>query len=175
MTKTPVDVETEISPLIHDAIAAMTVLKVYIENNITEIDKDVAPGKELATLFFRIKEANGLLETSRKAVGNFSALMERNLLPHVLERMGVDMIRVPEIARSFSIQQKVSASMIDRTKGLQWLRANDLGDLVTETVNAGTLSSSVRRMIIDQGIEPPDDIFKVTTYNSIGIAKYNPK
>ena len=62
-----------------------------------------------------------------------------------------------------------------KDKGFKWLRENGLGDLISETVNAGTLASAMRNMILDQGIEPPDDVIKVTTYKATSINKYTPK
>ena len=49
------------------------------------------------------------------------------------------------------------------------------GDMIQETVNAGTLSAFIRNMILEQGIDPPEDIVKVSTYSTTSMVKYRPK
>lgn len=128
----------------------------------------------IAKEYWRLK---GLHDRAKKAVTlvyHIVNAFDKGIFPGQLEKRDLDMIRIPELARSFSIRTNTSASMIDKERAFEWLREHGHGDLVQETVNSGTLASFARSLQIDEGIDLPDDIFKVATYNSIGSAKYNP-
>lgn len=138
-------------------------------------DKQSIPPQDIARGLFFIKDAHKALDGVAKQLYHVKDKLEKHTLPTRLESMDLDQIRIPDIARSFSVQDKMSASFLDKEKGFEWLRETGQGDLIQETVNAGTLTSFVRNMIVDEGLEPPDDIVKVSTYKTISISKYTPK
>ena len=155
-----------------------------ITAQLVDIDGEVAvltdnftkkPLNEGAVLYFQLKEAYTELDTARKMMYKRLDYMNKAAIPEMLERMGIDKIQVPEIARSFYILTKSSASMIDKDAGFKWLRERGDGALITETVSAGTLSSYMKDLITNEGIDPPDDIFRFSTYNTTGMSKYTPK
>ena len=92
-----------------------------------------------------------------------------------LDSMGVDKVAVPSLKRSFYPKLHHSASMADRAAGMEWLRENGGAGLITETVHHQTLTSFVREMIEDQGLEPPPEIFSFKTHRSLGSSTYTPK
>lgn len=130
---------------------------------------------ELAKNYWAMKTAFDDLKAAQTRIYNVIDKIDKRILPALMEEHGVDMIRVPELGRSFSVRQMMSASMTDKEGALQWLRDNGHGDLVQETVNAGTLASFIRNLILEEGVEPPQELFKVSTYNKINTAKYTPK
>lgn len=159
-----------------DIIREVTDLAENLESWIEGIDKDKSiPISKIATDYWRLKEQYKLLDEQIKRIYHVQNRLEKGLLPERMEAEGTDMIRVPEIGRSFSVRQMMSASMVDKDEALKWLRDNGQGDVIQETVNAGTLASLIRNMMLEQGLEPPAEIIKVTTYNTIGSAKYTPK
>lgn len=137
-------------------------------------DKTLTPA-ELAKVFFYM---DGFYDEVKAAITRLYHVidaLDKFVLPSLMEHHGVDMVRVPEIKRSFSIRQMMTASIIDKEEGIKWLRENGFADLVQETVNAGTLASTFRSMILDQGIDPPEELFKVNNYKKISTTKYTPK
>ena len=60
--------------------------------------------------------------------------------------------------------------MHNRDIGHQWLRDNGFGDLITETVNHGTLKSWLKEQA-KSGHVPPLDIFKFEPYSRASITK----
>lgn len=130
---------------------------------------------EIGVNLFAIKAMYEHLDAAAKLVYHTKDFLDKAVMPQRLSDLGLDMIRVPEIARSFSVLTKTSASMVDKEKGYQWLRDNNLGDLIVETVNAGTLASAMRNMEAEMGFLPPEDIIKVSTYNATSINRYTPK
>lgn len=73
----------------------------------------------------------------------------------------------------FTISQTVRASIPADTKpqAYQWLRDNDLADLIIETVNASTLASQARKMLEDGEGELPEPLFKVALVPNVSITK----
>jgi len=60
--------------------------------------------------------------------------------------------------------------IIDRPVGHQWLRDHGFEDLITETVNGGTLKSWLKEQA-KKGQVPPLDIFKFEPYSRASITK----
>lgn len=135
------------------------------------------PGKpsEVAGHLLKAKDGHAELDKAIKRIYHVKDMLEKYLMPKVLEDEGLDKISVPELGKTFASQTKTSASFWDKEKGYAWLRENGHEDMIQETVNAGTLSAFVRNMMINEGIDPPEDIVKVSTYNTTGITKYTPK
>jgi len=82
------------------------------------------------------------------------AVFDGEDLPHVPLNEG---FRV-----GLSTRIRASLPAANRQRGFEWLRANGLPDLVQETVNAETLSSTAQLLMEEQNLELPADIF--TTY-----------
>lgn len=129
----------------------------------------------IATALFFMDATHKRLDEMRKRYYHEKDHLDKKVLPAALEAAGTDIVRVPELARSFSLQTKYSASFVDKDKGFEWLRGRGSEDLIQETVNAGTLAAFVKSLIIDEGVDPPEDIVKVSTYQTIGVTKYTPK
>lgn len=138
-------------------------------------DDSTIETSEVAKMLFDVIAAHAALDRAAKRLYHVKDKLEKHTMPTRMDAMGVDMIRVPEIARSFSRQPKMSASFVDKEKGFQWLRDIGMGDVIQETVNAGTLTAFVRNMMLEEGIDPPEDVVKVSQYYSTGINKYTPK
>lgn len=137
-------------------------------------DADVAL-PEVAEFYFYLNDAHERADKAVKIVYHFKDMLNKHLIPTRLEKEGLDMVRVASIARSFSTVQKTSASFIDKEKGFEWLRGIGQGDIIQETVNAGTLSAFIRNMILEEGREPPADLVRINTYNTTSMVKYTPK
>lgn len=101
--------------------------------------------------------------------------IDKHVLPEALEAHGTDIVRIPDLGRSFSVRKMMSASMLDKDQAIEWLRSHGAADLVQETVNSGTLSSYIRNLVLEEGIDPPEELFKVSTYNKTSATKYTPK
>lgn len=139
--------------------------------------KDAAGNKpsDIAKAYWHIKTNHEELDKQRKRIYHVMDALDKYLLPKIMEENGMDMLRIPELGRSFSVRNVLSASMIDREAGIEWLRDNGHGDIVQETVNAGTLASFMRNLVLEEGIDPPEEIFKISTYNKTNTTKYTPK
>lgn len=130
---------------------------------------------DIGKAYFALTDLHKKLDAATKKLYHAKNAYDKAIIPKHMEENGLSGFKVPEIARSFSVNQKMSASFLDKEKGYQWLRDQGQGDIITETVNAGTLSAFCRDMILNQGMEPPEDIIKVNTYEATSMTRYNPK
>jgi len=130
---------------------------------------------ECAIALYNVKDLHATLDEQTKRLYHVKDLFEKNVVPTIMLNTDSTKISIDSIGRTFSVQQKYSASFIDKELGFGWLRERGDGDMITTTVNAGTLASYVKEMVLEQGIDPPEEIVKFSTYYTIGITKYTPK
>lgn len=136
--------------------------------------------KDACVAYFELKKAYDGLEAQRKKLYSQLDFLSKSVIPEKFEDEGIDKLQIPEVEHSFYPLRKMTASLVageDGTKeaAMKWLRENGLGELISETVNAGTLASAIKSMIEETAKEPPAGVVKVNTYSTVGFSKYKPK
>jgi hypothetical protein len=116
----------------------------------------------------------------KKQMYNLVESYKKSFIPQLMRDKSLEGgVKVASIGRSFTILVKPSASILEGQKdaAFEWLRHpdRDMGGLITETVNASSLSSYLKSMSMEMGIDPPDDIFKFGYYDQVSSVKYTPK
>lgn len=97
---------------------------------------------------------------------------KRKLLPEAFEIEGVKSIPLAEGFRvGTSSQYRASIKKDQKDKAYAWLRANKLGDIISSTVNASTLSSAASKMIEDENRELPEELFSVAMVPTTSVTK----
>jgi predicted nucleic acid-binding Zn-ribbon protein len=123
---------------------------------------------ELAELKNRKKE----LENELKAVNAKIAKTDEELSMKMLEE---ELQSFNRNGKTFYVQTKTFAAVVpDRKPELfTWLKNHGYGDMVTETVNANTLSAFVREMLseTDQLPEDLEELVNVYEKTTVGIRK----
>jgi hypothetical protein len=79
----------------------------------------------------------------------------------------VKTITLPDIGR-VTVNVRWSASMLNKERGMEWLRETGNDGLIITTVNAQTLSSFAKEMALE-GMPLPEELFKVGTAQHISI------
>ena len=129
--------------------------------------------------YFNFQDMYKRLDALRKVVYHRKDLMDKVVIPKILEDGGVQdgiKIRINENQGiNFRVATKTSARVVDKEKLYAWLRERGDGDIITETVNAGTLASMLKHLLLDEGIEAPEGTVELKTYNGVGMTKYKPK
>lgn len=164
--------DTKNGKLLQDFTALADKSEDYLKK--VEDDLTLKPA-DMAKAYWAVSTLHDDLKKQLTRIYHVMNALDKNVLPKLFDHHGVDMVRIPELGRSFSLRQMTTASMLDKEAALAWLRDNGHGDLIQETVNAGTLASFIRNMILEEGTEPPEELFKVNSYKTIGSNKYNPK
>jgi len=159
-----------------DAIKFLSDTVTLLERHADRMAEDKAtPLSDLGEFYFKAVDAHEKADKVVKRAYHVKDRYNKGVIPEALTENNTDGFRIPSIARSFSVVKKTSASFIDKEAGLEWLRSIGQGDMIQPTVNAGTLSTFCRNMLLEEGIEPPEDIVKLNTYNTTSMVKYTPK
>ena len=114
---------------------------------------------------------NGILGDSSP----FSSLFNRYKTQEVreaFERANVPNVPLSEGFR-VGLTSKVQATVRADVKpaAFQWLRDNDLGALIVETVNAQTLSAAATALLEEQNIELPSDLFHMNNTRNASVTR----
>jgi hypothetical protein len=101
-------------------------------------------------------------DKQRKRINAVIEALSRGTLPEMMGEEGVKTVTLEDVGYRFTVSQRFSCSMPDKEAGMGWLRSNNLGDLIQETVNAQTLASAMKRLIEEEGREPPPELFNTS-------------
>lgn len=123
----------------------------------------------LAERFLCAKRIYDELDAIKKTVSTMLEALKLHEIPQAFEREKATSVTL-NIGYRVTLSQLTRAQMIDPEAGKQWLRDNDHEYVITETVNAQTLASLAKELM-EQGVELPDDKFKVTLLPSVSVTK----
>lgn len=126
----------------------------------------------LITRYDQVRNLHARLKEIAADVNQLADHLSMEVLPEAMRAAGFTTVN-HEVGR-VTIGTRVSASMLDREQAMQWLRDNELGSLIIETVNAMTLGAQAKDMI-ERGEELPHDIFKTSVKAYTSITKAGPK
>ncbi len=124
----------------------------------------------LIRYFDEFRRSAELFSQAKKAISELEEKLSRELVPEAMRRAGVKTTNVVGVGR-VTINNKWSCTIIDKSRGIQWLKEHDYGDLVQETVNSSTLAAFSKRLSEDEGKDLPVDIFKTGTVPYTSITK----
>lgn len=153
-------------------LADITSVADSLEATAAEVKKRQLP--EALRWWKLVAERYDELDAQRKRINAVLENLSRVTLPEMMQEAGVKTVTVENLNGAnyrFTVSQRFSCSMPDKEQGMNWLRENNLGDLIQETVNAQTLSSAIKKMIEDEGREPPEDLFKQSYMNYTSATK----
>lgn len=137
-----------------------------------EYDDDLSP-IDLARYFVRVRQIKELIEAEVKTFDAFYEQLAKVKLPETFDRHGVPSVTLEEGYR-VTVSHSMRASIrggVDKEIAYEWLRENGLGDIITTTVNASTLSA-VAKTMAEENKELPSDLFNAavlanTSFNRI--------
>ena len=114
-----------------------------------------------------LRQATAMIKESREVLAQLEEKLSREQIPDALRSRAIRNITVEGVGR-VTLGTRWSASMPDKEAGFEWLRENDHGGIIIETVNAQTLGALARELN-EGGIELPQPTFvtSIMTYTSI--------
>lgn len=96
--------------------------------------------------------------------------MRQDKIPTAFKENGISSLTVDGYRYTISQTMRASIKGEKKADAYAWLRENDLGELITETVNASTLSAQARKMAED-GMELEPDLFNVSIVPTTSITQ----
>ena len=126
--------------------------------------------RELAMEFQRLQAEYAIAKDTAALIYAEFELLRKNVLPQVMEDMGLDTAKVSGVGR-IQIGQQASAKQLDKPGLLQWLADNGHDAIIAETVNASTLASFMKAQIAIGDPIPDEEIVKFTVYDVASVVK----
>jgi hypothetical protein len=120
-----------------------------------------------------VKHFDQLRDVVRDLVVKVTALtkhvetLSEESLPNLFDKQRVKTINVLDVGR-VTINNRWTASILDKERGFQWLNDTGNGGLIIETVNAQTLGAFAKTEAL-AGRPLPDDVFKISTKPYVSI------
>lgn len=128
---------------------------------------------ECAMAYVEFRRLDDAVDTLNKMLGHFKQEYKTSVLPKAFNSDAVKTVTLENGSR-ITVADTMKASIVPdrRDEAFQWLQDNDLGDLITETVNAASLSATARHLL-EEGRELDQDLFKVVMFPQVSLT--NPK
>ena len=165
--------EDKKNPTLMDASATLDNLADAIETVVESAE--AMPLTDATKVYWRLKQGYDAVDKARKRVYALLDKMAKFVLPKLFDEADLDLIRIPELERSFYPNTKWSARTLDKERLMDWLRKEGQEDLISETVNASTLAGFLKDRLLNEGMDPPEEIVQLTNYKTVGSSKYTPK
>lgn len=126
---------------------------------------------DYSTVYRAAYDANEALGNVLGDIGKIMGELKNFKLPEAFEAEGIKTLNMADGSR-ITITQSVRASVVGGKKdeAFEYLRANDLGDLITESLNASTLSAFVKTQL-EKNISMPDDLFNVVVMPTTSLTR----
>jgi hypothetical protein len=115
----------------------------------------------------KLRQATALIKESREALEQIEMKLSRDQVPDVMRAHNIRNVTIEGVGR-VTLGTRWSASMPDKEAGFEWLRANNHGGVIQETVNAQTLGALAKELNAE-GSDLPQPTFttNIMTYTSI--------
>lgn len=166
-----------------NAISDLYRLMKDLENRsgaVEQMARDVAAeGHEETIRFFKkVSDFHDRLSEVKKQYNFIYDMLSKDTIPELMREAGVKTITLEDVGR-VTVSYRFSCSILPDQKEVayEWLRNNDLGDIIVETVNSQTLSATAKNLLENEGKELPPDTFKTGTspYTSVTAIKATKK
>lgn len=135
---------------------------------------------EMLSKYSELRDAHAELKALEKRLGALVKRFSENLLPERFEEE--DTTSITHGGYRFTVSQRQRCSLVNdletaqldghsgKLAGMEWLKQHGGAAIVTETVNANTLSSWAKGEMED-GRELPDDLFKTYMFETTSMTK----
>jgi len=144
-----------------------------LEMDMSELERRCNQDSDVEGTIKKLIEVNGFyqdISEIEKRAKKLLTNLKQVVVPTLFEEKDVKTISMK--GYRFTVTQTYRASIQGGMKedAFAWLRENELGDLITETVNAQTLSSAAKALL-DEGIDLDPDLFNAYYQNNTSITK----
>ena len=167
-----------------DELSAMTVRLRDINRVIDGLITEVADGmgtEDACRTFFYLDAAHDAVDAERK----FTAAKVEHLNRNVLTKIFKERLLAADVSKGasttlaveghgtyrFTLNTRLSASMLDKEKAFEFLRDDDAGDMITESVHPQSLAKYAKEYLEEEEKSLPPEVFKVSTLQYVSATK----
>ena len=108
------------------------------------------PYKDLAAKMVELREQSALLATNKTAIDTELDIIRLRVVPMRFAQDGCTSFRVEGVGRLSLTKDAYCTQLKDKQAELfEWMRANDYGDLIKDTINPSSLKALVKELFED--------------------------
>lgn len=116
----------------------------------------------VARTFVQLREIDDIVDDTMKKIDKLKQFLSVVRLPELYTDNDMTSVSLADLAARVQLTSRTSASILDQEKAFAWLRANNFGAAIKETVQANTLARVVKEFSEEHAKDPPADAIKVT-------------
>lgn len=133
--------------------------------------EETGTAAQTALEYIVLKDMADKLEEAIKPFKATVSLFKEKRVPDAFEAEGVTTLNLANGYRiTTTSQARASIRAEAKEMAYQWLRDHEMEALISETVNASTLSATARQLM-EEGRELPDELFSVHIQNGTSVTK----
>lgn len=148
--------------------------KAGLERRLAAVIKSDMSASDLALIFAHLRHAQDCASDANEPLDEAITKLNEVTLPEAYLRDQVTSVNtlVNGVGYRVTASYRFFANIIKdmKDKAYEYLRANQMGDLIQETVNAGTLTAEAKKMLED-GKELPENLFTTGTKPGMSLTK----
>lgn len=148
--------------------ALATAAQLLVNEAQSKVSTNEAP--DLVRFYADMREELDAFGGMMKELNKLDQSLSYTSIPLCFDAHGLQNIKLPGYGL-VGLNRRWSCSIIEKPKGLQYLRDHGQGGMIQETVNAMTLGAWAREETEDKGREPPDDVFKTTVARYVSLTR----
>ena len=159
-----------------DTLAACQIARHALENAHGLLQRDSLEAilandpPDLVRHYADLREEADVMRETMTELSKMEQQLSYESIPACFDAHGIQNVRVQGYGL-VGLTRRWSCSMLDKETGLKWLRDHGQGGMIQETVNAQTLGAWAREETEEKGVEPPDDVFKISVARSVTLKR----
>lgn len=129
---------------------------------------------DIGCVYLSFRELRGKVDQLLKKVSAMETELTQHVVPRVFEANGTDYYKITSIGTAIGVSTRYRTTIKPEAKeeAYQWLRDNELGDLIKPGVNAETLSATFKELSEEElTFSPPSDLFNVYFQPVVSVRK----
>jgi hypothetical protein len=142
-----------------------------LASSLTETVKEAGSLAGVCALYDAVRNLDEQLDEAKKALSKALTHLSVSVLPQKFQEEGVSTLTMKELGARFTVNTRVTASMTDKERAMEWLREGGHGDIIVPTINSSTLSKFASEYVLEQGQDLPDGLFKISTIQHMSRTK----
>lgn len=128
---------------------------------------------ELANELNRVRGELDALKEVKSPLEKLHQFLKETKIPEKMDDEGISTMTIDGLGRlglTSDLYARIPAE--SREGAWKWLRDHNHGDIIKETVNAGTLKAVMKSILKDpEQVQPPEELFKLTPVSRASITK----
>lgn len=151
-----------------DLTKRLNEIALQVENEMENVVTKDTP--IILELLRQVRNYDETVKFVKSRFGEIYKRMKEEIVPKKFMEQGVTSISVNGYRYTVSQQSRVSIQKGQREAAYNWLKSNGLEDLITQTVNASTLSATAKSLA-EEGVDMPDDVFNTFTFDNTSVTR----